>query len=71
MTGKYFPSVAVTGSATAETLTRGVVPAGGVLTLQVRKPGSGKWVSGVTARRDSYGEYEFTLPSAHKYPVGR
>lgn len=71
MTGNHFPSVAVTGSATAETLTRGVVPAGGVLTLQVRKPGSGKWVSGVTARRDSYGEYEFTLPSAHKYPVGR
>lgn len=70
VTGQYVKSVVVTGSATVETLTKGVVPAGGVLMLQARKPGSGKWVSGVTARTDSYGDYDFTLSPTGKYPVG-
>lgn len=71
LTGSSFTSaVTVTGVATVQTLTKGVVPAGGTLVLQVRKPGSRQWVSGVTTSTDNYGEYEFQLRPPAKYPRG-
>ena len=70
VSGGYSPTVHVTGTATARTLTKGIVPSGGTLTLQVRKPGSKSWISGVSSRTDSYGDYEFHLPTSSKYPSG-
>lgn len=60
----------ITGMATATTLTKGVVPAGGSLVLQLKKPGRTQWVSTVSTTVDSYGEYTFSLRPAAKFPKG-
>jgi hypothetical protein len=63
-------SYEVKGAATATTITKGVIAAGGILTLQLKKKGRSAWVSGLTTRVDTYGEYKFSLPDAQKYPKG-
>lgn len=63
-------AVYVTGDATATTLTKGTVPAGGTLVLQVKKPGQKAWISGGKTGVDKYGEYQFRLLYAEKYPKG-
>ena len=60
----------ITGIATAQTITKGVVPAGGVLTLQIKKPGRTQWISSLTGSVDSFGEYSFSLSPASKFPKG-
>lgn len=66
----FEPRYEVTGLATAQTLTKGVVPADGTLTLQIKKPGRTQWISTVTTSVDSYGEYTFWLRPAAKFPKG-
>lgn len=58
------------GMATAQTLTHGTLPADGTLTLQIRKPSSTKWVSSMRTSADNFGEYEFRLQPAGKFPKG-
>jgi hypothetical protein len=70
LTDSFLRSIEITGTATATTLTKGNVPAGGVLTLQLKKPGSKSWVSGLTSRVDAYGDYLFQLTPTRKYPKG-
>jgi hypothetical protein len=65
-----FDWIYVSGDATATTITKGAVPAGGQLTLQVRKPGRPQWVNGSTTGTDNFGSYTFRLPYAEKYPKG-
>jgi len=65
-----FDWIYVSGDATATTVTQGVVPAGGTLTLQVKKPGRPQWVNGSTTSTDNFGSYTFRVPYAEKYPKG-
>lgn len=60
----------ITGMATAQTITQGVLPAGGTLTLFVRKPKSKVWVASARTSADNYGEYEFRLRPATQFPKG-
>jgi hypothetical protein len=60
----------ISGMATAQTLTHGTLPADGTLTLRIRKPTSTKWVSSMRTSADNFGEYEFRLQPAGKFPKG-
>ncbi len=64
------PMYEIRGDATAQTLTKGTVPAGGTLVLQLKKPGRTAWVSGLTSGVDSYGQYSFRLYYPERYAKG-
>ena len=56
----------ISGKVTAATRTRGTVGAGGTIKLAVKYPGSKKWVGGVTAYPDSFGNWTTTIDKAAK-----
>jgi hypothetical protein len=60
----------IKGTATATTVTKGVIGAGGRLKLQVKKPKSKNWVEISTTSADSFGEYSFTYQSTKETPLG-
>lgn len=66
----FMPMYEISGDATAQTLTKGTVPAGGTLVLQLKKTGRTAWVSGLTTGVDSYGQYRFRLYNPERYPKG-
>ena len=60
----------VSGKATATTLTKGVVGAGGRLTLLVKKKGSKKYAQVSTTSADEFGNWKFGYVSTKKFPRG-
>lgn len=61
----------VAGAVEARTLSRGWVGAGGVITIQLRRPGSARWVSGETVGLDQFGSWRTVAPiSTTTYPRG-
>jgi hypothetical protein len=60
----------VSGKATAATLTKGVVGAGGNLTLSVKKKGAKKFVEVSTTSADEFGNWNFSYVSTSKLPRG-
>ena len=56
----------ISGKVTAATRTRGTVGAGGTIQVAVKYPGSKKWVGGVTAYPDSFGNWTTTVDKAPK-----
>jgi hypothetical protein len=62
----------LSGTATAQTPTKGVIGAGGKITIQLKKKGSKRWVSGTTASLDSFGTwstFSYSIPNRN-YPKG-
>lgn len=53
--------LSVSGTATAATVTKGKVGAGGDIVIRIKKPGSKKWVSGTTTYADAFGEWSASL----------
>lgn len=60
----------VSGKATAVTLTKGVIGAGGRLTLLVKKKGSKKYSEVSTTSADEFGNWKFSFVSTTKVPRG-
>jgi hypothetical protein len=56
----------ISGTATAATLTKGDVGAGGEIRISIKKPGSKKWVSGNTAYTNSFGDWSSSLSPQKK-----
>jgi hypothetical protein len=63
---------ALSGSVTAQTVTKGVIGARGKITVQLKKKGSKRWISGTTTYPDSFGNWStFSLAiSSRNYPKG-
>jgi hypothetical protein len=56
----------LSGTATAATVTKGTVGAGGEITIKIKKPGSKKWVSGTTTYANSFGDWTASLSPQKK-----
>lgn len=56
----------ISGTATAATVTKGNVGAGGEIRISIKKPGSKKWVSGNTTYTNSFGEWSSSLSPQKK-----
>ena len=56
----------ISGTATAATITKGNVGAGGEILISIKKPGSKKWVSGNTTYTNSFGEWSSSLSPQKK-----
>lgn len=63
---------ALSGTVTAQTASKGVIGAGGKVTIQLRKKGSKRWVAGPTANPDSFGNWSIFPYSilTKNYPKG-
>jgi len=60
------------GTVTAQTLTQGAIGARGTITIQLKKRGSSRWVSGTTTSPDSFGAWStgsYSV-STRTYPKG-
>ena len=60
----------IKGKATATTVTKGVIGAGGSIALEVKKPKSKNFVEVSTTSADSFGEYSFSYVSLKETPRG-
>lgn len=69
-TSGLFRSLVIRGTATATTVTKGTIAAGGTLTLQIKKSPRAPWISGPTTRAGTFGEYTFTIYDPGTYPRG-
>lgn len=60
----------ISGAAEARTKSRGWVGAGGTVTIQLKRPGSGRWVSGETVALDQFGAWKTVgaIPTATYRP---
>jgi hypothetical protein len=56
----------LSGTATAATVTKGTVGAGGDITIKIKKPGSKKWISGTTTYANSFGDWTASLSPQKK-----
>lgn len=60
----------IKGNATATTVTKGVIGAGGSIALEVKKPGGKNWVEVSSTSADSFGAYSFSYLSTKETPRG-
>lgn len=60
----------LSGSVVAKTPSKGWIGAAGLITIQLRKPGSRIWVSGATTSPDQFGGWTSPAISSITYPSG-
>jgi len=58
------------GTATAKTVTKGTIGAGGRITLEVKKRGGKNWVEVSTTSTDAFGKYDFSYLRLVETPKG-
>ena len=60
----------LSGTVVAKTVSKGLIGAAGIITIQLRKPGSTRWVSGATAVPDQFGAWSSPAINSTFYPSG-
>lgn len=69
-TSGYVSYREISGTAKAQTISKGLVGAGGTLTLEIKKKGAKRWTSIETTSADEFGNWEFGYVTTSKSPRG-